>query len=41
MMQPFPLTRLAFSAGVLIVRGLWALPWWLLLLLGFFVALSV
>jgi hypothetical protein len=41
MMQPFPLTRLAFSALVLIVRGLWALPWWLLLLSGFVVALSV
>lgn len=41
MMQPFPLTRLAFSALVLIVRGLWVLPWWLLLLMGFFVALLV
>lgn len=40
MMQPFPLTRLAFSALLLVVRGLWALPWWLLVVIGFIVALS-
>jgi hypothetical protein len=32
MTKPFPVTRLMFVALVLIVRGLWAFPWWVLLI---------
>jgi len=31
MTRPFPVTRFVFAALVLVVRGLWALPWWLML----------
>lgn len=40
-MQPFPITRLVFSGLLLIARGLWALPWWSLLILAIVVALSI
>ena len=38
MTKPFPMTRVAFSALVLVVRGFWALPWWVMLGVGFVVA---
>jgi hypothetical protein len=39
MTRPFPITRLVLGAGLLIVRGFWALPWWLMVGVGFVVAL--